>query len=711
VKKAVLTSFRLTSKTYRDKFMSMRRTGQESYSIFLRRLTEMQTYFFESKEITTFEQLAAEEVLEQFLTSLSPQVREFVESRQPTTPERAAELADLHFETQGQGQRREYGNRKQFDRQSENTATVKPPNQTASQQETGATAAKTWESRQNVKQTPALNTGRRQIRCFNCDGNHKIASCPLINKNGVGNSGIGIPLCFKCGYNHNGNCSQDVMHCEYQYSGFVRNSENRGRDRYISPVVVCGRECVGYRDSGTEITLVRDTLVPRDAYLPNRMMVIKGVCAPPLKIPIARVQIWSPHFGCRDAVTAAVGVVGEGEIAYDVLLGNVLCDTFPPLNNNLGLAGQPSNLDQNDQTDTDRTDRNRVSGTVGVLQVVTRGQTKSDVKCKAKGRNALDFLEITGVGRHDQDLNQMAVRQTENKNQLQSETSGDRARAADSATHAKTIMPSGAENNQTVDSSCKQLERDTDEQESDAQTGTATARRQVESGANRSAYEQRSATDKPTDGVHGVGHKLTRDDPTKQVAVCESDGDGDRNTATEVGCLNLIFAATADGTTESVVTEKLGEDVHFGLQPSVIKRDQMGLPDSGVSRGDSCRQDKVAMPGTEVDKTDYQIVKTADYLASQASISSNGRSMDGLRDEADAVVHANKLGLNGEHVNMLCYREMLDGKVADGVRQARPSRRLGSNAKKAHSDTHANTSGGTGAEKAGRLRVRYKCML
>jgi len=265
VKKAVLTSFRLTSKTYRDKFMSMRRTGQESYSIFLRRLTEMQTYFFESKEITTFEQLAAEEVLEQFLASLSPQVREFVESRQPTTPERAAELADLHFETQGQGQRREYGNRKQFDRQSENTATVKPPNQTASQQETGANAAKTWESRQNVKQTPALNTGRRQIRCFNCDGNHKIASCPLINKNGVGNSGIGIPLCFKCGYNHNGNCSQNVIHSEYQYSGFVRSGENRGRDRYISPVVgnVWGTDIVALKSHQCETLGYREMHICR----------------------------------------------------------------------------------------------------------------------------------------------------------------------------------------------------------------------------------------------------------------------------------------------------------------------------------------------------------------------------------------------------------------------------------------------------------------
>ena len=103
VKKTVLMSYRLTAKSYRDCFKTMRRTGQESYVLFLRRLTEMQRYFLQAKEIDSFDKLVDEEILEQFIESLSPAVREFVVSRQPDKPSRAAELADLCFQVGYQG--------------------------------------------------------------------------------------------------------------------------------------------------------------------------------------------------------------------------------------------------------------------------------------------------------------------------------------------------------------------------------------------------------------------------------------------------------------------------------------------------------------------------------------------------------------------------------------------------------------------------------
>ena len=72
VKKAVLDSFRLTSKKYLESFRSLRRTGQDLYTLFLNKLQEMQRYFLESKEISSLEKLIEQDLLEQFLVGLPP---------------------------------------------------------------------------------------------------------------------------------------------------------------------------------------------------------------------------------------------------------------------------------------------------------------------------------------------------------------------------------------------------------------------------------------------------------------------------------------------------------------------------------------------------------------------------------------------------------------------------------------------------------------
>ena len=102
VKKAVLDTFRLTSRKYLENFRNMRRTGQESYTLFLNKLREMMKYFVESKEIDSLDKLMEQMIIEQFLAGLPPFERQFVECRQPETALKAAELADLQFETQFQ---------------------------------------------------------------------------------------------------------------------------------------------------------------------------------------------------------------------------------------------------------------------------------------------------------------------------------------------------------------------------------------------------------------------------------------------------------------------------------------------------------------------------------------------------------------------------------------------------------------------------------
>jgi len=103
VEREILVSFRLTARTYHDKFTHASKHHVESFRLFLNRLSELQTFYLESKEFDALEKLRDDCLLTQSAASLYSNVRAFVESRTPTTPEQAA---DVCCETQG---------RKEFD--------------------------------------------------------------------------------------------------------------------------------------------------------------------------------------------------------------------------------------------------------------------------------------------------------------------------------------------------------------------------------------------------------------------------------------------------------------------------------------------------------------------------------------------------------------------------------------------------------------------
>jgi hypothetical protein len=99
VKREILSSFRLTGKAYLERFHAATRFSDEDHRLFLNRLQELQSYDMESKQLDTFEKLRDDVLLQQFLSSLQPSVRHFVECRMPSTDAQAAEFADLCVET------------------------------------------------------------------------------------------------------------------------------------------------------------------------------------------------------------------------------------------------------------------------------------------------------------------------------------------------------------------------------------------------------------------------------------------------------------------------------------------------------------------------------------------------------------------------------------------------------------------------------------
>ena len=69
VKKTSLTNFRLTLVTYMQRFKSITRSGAESYGLFANKLEDLYSHYLNTKEISDFDSLKRDMVLQQFLTS------------------------------------------------------------------------------------------------------------------------------------------------------------------------------------------------------------------------------------------------------------------------------------------------------------------------------------------------------------------------------------------------------------------------------------------------------------------------------------------------------------------------------------------------------------------------------------------------------------------------------------------------------------------
>ena len=99
VKEAILASYRLNARTYLSKLKSARRIGGDTYMIFLNKLEELFKFHLETQKIDIFDALVDEVVKLQFLESLDPTLRSFVEIRTPAINKMAAKTTNLTFET------------------------------------------------------------------------------------------------------------------------------------------------------------------------------------------------------------------------------------------------------------------------------------------------------------------------------------------------------------------------------------------------------------------------------------------------------------------------------------------------------------------------------------------------------------------------------------------------------------------------------------
>ena len=82
-----------------QKLRTIKRFGEDSYSLFLHKLKDVQKYYLESKQITEFQSLCDDMLLEQFRSVLPSEVGVFVDQRDVSSATEMAKLADLFYES------------------------------------------------------------------------------------------------------------------------------------------------------------------------------------------------------------------------------------------------------------------------------------------------------------------------------------------------------------------------------------------------------------------------------------------------------------------------------------------------------------------------------------------------------------------------------------------------------------------------------------
>ena len=319
-KSELLKASRMTARFYLDKFRSIYRTGQESYSQFLCRLKDVQKYYLESCNVKSLNDVIEVMLMEQFKNSLHPTVRVFVDARKPMVSAEAAAYADTCYEC---------------------TLDARP-----GRQQSGS------DQRQQLKQgtmwQPRYNSGNSQGAG---DKGAAIAAAPVIapnkttydgahgdKKNSIVAAQKFQSGCWNCGdLKHRRNqCDKPATSEKPQVKKVIRSSSNSVQDainyekQFIIPVYVNSTECRALRDSGSHLTLVSQSLVnEKGINTSDNQMSVKCVFGKVMPLAMVNIMVSSPRFGDSRPVEIEAGVVKDLQV--DLLIGHDLFIKFKNL--------------------------------------------------------------------------------------------------------------------------------------------------------------------------------------------------------------------------------------------------------------------------------------------------------------------------------------------------------------------------------------------
>ena len=284
IKQEILNNLKLTSKSYFERFKTCKKFTDESHVLFLNRMTESHNYYVESKKLNAYETLRDDVIMQQFLSAIDSDTREFVELREPESAARAAQMADLFSESRSQKQDASKG--------------LAKPKWSKTKVGTSGENPKSYDERSNNAEAgnshEAGSKPGKPGECWGCGSStHKLAQCPNNKKTQPPKT-----------------ANQKAGNQTFKGKQGVAFAEDTsfGDPCYVIPAYVFNKELICYRDTGTRISLIKSKWVPKNAYTGEHTE-ISGVTGPRVKIPLAEVQLIAPTINCAMPTKLRVGVL------------------------------------------------------------------------------------------------------------------------------------------------------------------------------------------------------------------------------------------------------------------------------------------------------------------------------------------------------------------------------------------------------------------
>lgn len=355
IKATILEAARLTPRSYLERFRTGRRLRGETQKAFVTRIKENFAYYLQAKGITTFQHLMDDMVLEQYLLTLSDAEKCFVECRKPDTAEKAAEMAQLHYETQVQKGK---GNHAQFP----------PPAQNAPVQsdDKGRKACFICGSLAHVARfcttrKSQTSAGRMQNRPTASMLNDQTQGPYRFNANNNA-AQFNAPNCTICKrtnhmtnehrYKCTGQKPRPTFFSAEKHNTRPSVSELTKDAKFLFPVFLNGKRIMAVRDTGSDLSFVKAEMVkPIDRQSVRETVNVRGIVGPPMKLDQFMVRLSSPHFGSNREFNAKVCMLENLPVA--MLIGNRFYDENEVFDNVASLVQQQQQLRGGEQSNNE----------------------------------------------------------------------------------------------------------------------------------------------------------------------------------------------------------------------------------------------------------------------------------------------------------------------------------------------------------------------
>jgi hypothetical protein len=242
----LINAFKCNSDVYLRKLQTSTRVGNKSYTTFLNRLVEYQSFYLQSRHSVDIDTLKDDVVMNYFMLSLRDDVVAFVKGRQPKNAGEAAVAADLYYSVKSKGRvQRQAAHQTQAKNQwvkQQGCRFVKP--QESKIPEDGVAANAT-----SASKIPLKTENNKPKACWSCGSlSHIRAECPASTK----------PT-----------ATSGKRNSSAENSTFVTsNLRHKSHEKFVVPYYVKGHEApvTAYRDSGASVSLACKDIVADSAY-------------------------------------------------------------------------------------------------------------------------------------------------------------------------------------------------------------------------------------------------------------------------------------------------------------------------------------------------------------------------------------------------------------------------------------------------------------